>query len=113
MTRDGKKPITDESYNHSGMFTLAPNGAVTGAVRYPAAGTTFPNDTTVEGAVDYFVIRNLSGADIRVVNDGDADASTGHAVHAGEDYGHPVTASEYISLYGGDGTSVEIHWYRW
>jgi len=110
MTRNNKKPITDESYNDMYYTTLVPNASTK---RYPDVGTTFPTDTNTGKPIDYFIIRNKSAVTIRVVTDGDADVDVGNLIYAGEDFGLPVKANEYISIYGGDGTAIEIHMFWW
>lgn len=112
MSRDYIKPTSSESYAQTGMFTVTPNAST---VRYPANLNVKFIDTTASGGlgtpVDQFIIRNKSAAEIRVVVDGDASASAGHIVDAGEDYRLPQRGINYISVYGGDGTAIRIHWY--
>lgn len=118
MTRDNKKPITDESYNRYGYFTVAPDGTAIPAVvdRYPDDPTTFPDVSGIDGPIDIFIVRNKSAQDIRVCFDSDASVGVtplGNVVHSGEDFTFPVRALEYISIAGGDGTDIEVHWFAW
>jgi len=110
MSRDYVKPVFEQPFSASGMFTLSPNAST---VRYPTdADSSFVKDTTVGGLVDCFLIRNKSGVQIRVVIDDDADVSTGEIVDPGENYTLPRRSAGYISIYGGDGTAIRVHWYR-
>lgn len=111
MTRNTKKPITDESFDKSGMFVLAPVGP-TFTDRYPVSPRTLREDPITNGPVDFWLVRNKTLNDLRVAFDSDATATNGHVVHAGEDFEIPRRTQYYISVWG-NGIQVEVHWFAW
>lgn len=109
--RNYKKPVTDEPFTASGMVLVTPNATTE---RYPAdPQVDIYNDPDVHGAVDTWIVRNRSTAAIRVAVDSIADATHGHIVDPKEDFRIPERTERFITVYGGNGTAIRLHWFRW